>query len=97
MEVIPVTMNCGITMQILCGLFPRKCYISQRRSRRSGWTNQDYPRLDIEVADRVLHLAVSIHLRLDQSLRFVFIINFAIISFRVCEHIAIAVDSRAGI
>ena len=48
-----------------------------------------------EAANRVLHL-VSIHLRLDQSPLLIFIINFAIISFRVCEHIAIVAGSRAG-
>ena len=97
MEDIPVTMNCGIAMQILCSPFPRKSCISQGRSRRSGWTNPDYPHLPTEVVDRVLRLRVSIHLRLDQPLLSVFIINFAIILFRVGEHMAIVVDSRAGI
>ena len=56
-----------------------------------------YPRLPTKVVDRVLHLRVSIHLRLDHPLLFIFIINFAIISFRVGEHIAIAADSWVGI
>ena len=89
MEDIPVTMNRSIAMQILCSPFPRQSCISQGHSRRSGWTHQDYPRLPTEMVDRVLRLRVSIHLRLDQPLLFVFIVN--------CEHMTIVVDSRTGI
>ena len=80
-------------MQILCSPFSRKSRINQGHSKSSGRTNQDYPSLRTEVVDRVPHLRAPIHLRLDQPLLFVLIINFTIISFRVGEHIAIVVDS----
>lgn len=45
----------------------------------------------------MLRLREPIHLRLDQSLFFVFIIDFAIIAFRVGEYITIVVDVRTSI
>jgi hypothetical protein len=45
----------------------------------------------------VLYLREPVHLRLHQSLLFIFIIGFAIIAFRVGEYITIVISARAGI
>jgi hypothetical protein len=45
----------------------------------------------------VLYLGEPVHLRLHQSLLFIFIVGFAIIAFRVGEYVTIVVGARAGI
>ena len=45
----------------------------------------------------VLCLREPIRLGLDQSLLFIFIVNFTIIAFRVGEHVAVIIDIRTSI